>query len=145
MKRELTNAEYEFIVACKYGKLEDVMYLSKNIDIHVNNDAPFGWTCLHGQYEIAEWLIENGANVNSNKCYPLDASTYSGNFELFKFLIDNGANIYFRNSAVLKRLRNYGDRKMLTYILDVDDGKRWKCKECIINTMCMKVCDDFYK
>ncbi len=64
-----------------------------------------GWTPLHyacakGQLEVAQFLVANGANVDSrgpNGSTPLMMAAQSGNEELIKFLLDKGADIRMRN------------------------------------------------
>ncbi len=65
-----------------------------------------GWTPLHyacakGQLQVAQFLVSNGANVNSrspNGSTPLMMAAQSGNEELIKYLLDNGADIRMRNA-----------------------------------------------
>jgi hypothetical protein len=68
-----------------------------------------GWTPLHyacakGQVEVAQFLISNGATVDSmslGNTTPLMMAVQSGNERLVKLLLDKGADFQFRNSQGL--------------------------------------------
>ena len=68
-----------------------------------------GWTPLHyacakGHLEVAQFLISNGAMVDSlslGGTTPLMMAVQSGNEYLVKLLLDNGANLQIRNEAGL--------------------------------------------
>ena len=79
------------------GQLDVVRILIKyNSDIHVRDDN--GCTLLHlaQTKEIAELLINEGANINANgpsKSSPLSSAASDGNKEVAEFLIRQGANV----------------------------------------------------
>ncbi|QWE07603.1 ankyrin repeat domain-containing protein [Polynucleobacter sp. JS-JIR-5-A7] len=64
-----------------------------------------GWTPLHyacakGQLNVAQFLIANGAMIDSrapNGTTPLMMATQAGNEELIKLLLDKGADLRMRN------------------------------------------------
>ena len=64
-----------------------------------------GWTPLHyacakGQFEVAQYLIANGASVNAlspGNTTPLMMAVQSGNEALVKLLLDKGADLQQRN------------------------------------------------
>jgi hypothetical protein len=68
-----------------------------------------GWTPLHyacakGQLEVAQFLITNGAIVDSmslGNTTPLMMAVQSGNEQLVKLLLDKGADLQLRNSQGL--------------------------------------------
>ena len=68
-----------------------------------------GWTPLHyacakGHLEVAEFLITNGAIVDSmslGNTTPLMMAVQSGNEQLVKLLLDKGADLQLRNSQGL--------------------------------------------
>lgn len=65
-----------------------------------------GWTPLHyacakGNFDVAKFLVANGAIVDSNALNgttPLMMAVQSGNEDLIRFLLDNGADIRLRNT-----------------------------------------------
>ena len=71
-----------------------------------------GWTPLHyacakGHLEVAEFLIVNGALIDSvslNGTTPLMMAVQSGNEQLVKLLLDKGANLQLRNTQGLSAI-----------------------------------------
>ena len=71
-----------------------------------------GWTPLHyacakGHLEVAEFLIANGALVDSvslDGTTPLMMAVQSGNEQLVKLLLDKGANLQLRNTQGLSAI-----------------------------------------
>jgi len=71
-----------------------------------------GWTPLHyacskGQLEVAQYLISNGALVDSlnlGGTTPLMMAVQSGNELLVKLLLDKGANLQLRNGLGLSAI-----------------------------------------
>ena len=71
-----------------------------------------GWTPLHyacakGQLEIAQYLLANGAIVDSlspGNTTPLMMAVQSGNEVLVKLLLDKGADLQMRNSQGLSAI-----------------------------------------
>ena len=71
-----------------------------------------GWTPLHyaasrGQLEVSQFLIDNGALVNSlnlGGTTPLMMAVQSGNDYLVKLLLDKGANLQLRNDLGLSAI-----------------------------------------
>ncbi len=65
-------------------------------DINFYNLAPLHYAAIHGQKEIAELLIEKGADVSANtttRGTPLHLVTFEGHKENFKLLIAEGADV----------------------------------------------------
>ena len=61
-------------------------------------DTGFAWACLNHRFEIAAFLLEHGANINTtwNTHEPvsvLHPAAMSGDYELAKFLIDRGIDM----------------------------------------------------
>lgn len=71
-----------------------------------------GWTPLHyacakGQLEVAQYLIANGAlvdSINLGGTTPLMMAVQSGNEYLVKLLLDKGANLQLRNGLGLSAI-----------------------------------------
>lgn len=67
------------------------------VDVKLNDsDTPLIVAAVKGQYQIAEYLIQKGANVdyrNSNKNTVLMLAGYYGHARIVKLLLKNGANI----------------------------------------------------
>ena len=62
--------------------------------------TPLHYACANGHLDIAQFLIANGASIDSlsqGNTTPLMMAVSSGNEQLIKFLLDNGADIRMRN------------------------------------------------
>lgn len=76
------------------GYLETVKYLvSKNADIHANDDLALHWSAEHGKLEVVKYLIEKGANIYSRSNMALYMSVKNGHLEVVKYLVEAGSNI----------------------------------------------------
>ena len=65
--------------------------LDKSIkDVH--GRTPLNEAARRGYLEFFEFLLENGANIES-ECTPLHWATRRGYLDFVKFLLENGANI----------------------------------------------------
>lgn len=106
-KNSLANANYseietKLIKAINSGNfnlVKEIIEENKNIDINIQGNN--GWTYLHysvaqGEYEITNYLLENGANPdikNHINNYPLNYAINYENIEIVKLLIEYHANI----------------------------------------------------
>jgi len=65
-------------------------------------DVALAWACVNRQFEIATFLLERGANINTDWSTHEPASilhecAISGNYEAAQFLIDHGIDMAFRD------------------------------------------------
>ncbi len=63
--------------------------------------TPLHYACAKGQFDVAQFLIANGATVDSmslGNTTPLMMAVQSGNDQLVKLLLDKGADLQLRNS-----------------------------------------------
>ena len=98
-----TYGETPLMIASIEGDLPVVKELILQNHARVDH---IGWTPMHyacskGQLEVAQFLVANGAVVDStslNGTTPLMMTVQSGNEELIRFLLDQGADISVRNS-----------------------------------------------
>ena len=66
--------------------------------------TPLHYACARGQLEVAQFLIANGAIVDSmslGNTTPLMMAVQSGNEQVVKLLLDKGADLQLRNSQGL--------------------------------------------
>jgi uncharacterized protein len=74
---------------------------NKNIDVNIKDDegdTPLIWACLFGSYNIAQILIEHGADVNANgdayhRWSPLSCASFQGQLSIVQLLLSLGANV----------------------------------------------------
>lgn len=82
-----------------YSLVKLLLEKGANPNIPSNNQfkvAPIHSACSISNYEIAELLIKNGANVNARQQQgytPLHSTAHNGKAELSKLLIESGAHV----------------------------------------------------
>ena len=81
-------------------------YLAKGADINAKDNVygvtPLSWATLLGQTQMAELLIQRGANVNSKNrdgATSLHAAAFLGRHKIATLLVQKGANINIRNNS----------------------------------------------
>lgn len=82
--------------------LVDKQLVQKGAQINRPGWTPLHYACSTGKYEVAQYLVANGAMVNAlspSYTTPLMMAVNSGNDLLIKFLLDNGADLRMRNTA----------------------------------------------
>lgn len=85
--------------------------------------TPLLYACENGNYEIAELLIDYGANINvvdSNKSTPLIEALDSESYDIMQLLLENGADIEykFRGNTCLIRSACSGDVQAVELLLE---------------------------
>lgn len=111
MDVDLSNKQGEtpLMIASINGDLPLVKTLVSKNRAQVDH---IGWTPLHyacakGQLEVAQYLIANGAlvdSINLGGTTPLMMAVQSGNEYLVKLLLDKGANLQLRNGLGLSAI-----------------------------------------
>lgn len=85
------------LVAASYKGYANIVrfLLDRGANIHVGDDAPLEWACLHGQLGTAELLVSRGANVNGtggDGHTILEKMANDNRYDVVKFLIGHGAD-----------------------------------------------------
>jgi len=108
---DLSNkyGETPLMIASINGDLPIVksLVLEKNARVDHIAWTPLHYACTKGHLEVAQFLVANGASVDStslNGTTPLMMAVQSGNEELIKFLLDKGADLRIRNSNGLSAI-----------------------------------------
>ena len=116
-------SEYEnlLLYSARVGNLEDIRWLlSIKINIDVCNEwngTPLYLACQHGQYEVAEYLLEAGADLfikTDSERTPLDIAYTIENDDIVNLLLDYGAGTYITNT--------YSDPECILY--DTPGGEK---------------------
>lgn len=116
--------------AAAIGELETLQFLLNEKPSLISECSYDGWTPLHlsaffGSYETAEFLIQQGANVNAistnnNQNYPLHAAAAGRKYPLVKLLLEHGANVNAQQmggwTALHQAVENY-DIEMVNLLL----------------------------
>jgi hypothetical protein len=60
----MITPQSNFNLACKFGNLEEAKQLyalhKNNINIHIDDEYAFRWSCINGHLKVAKWLIKLG-------------------------------------------------------------------------------------
>lgn len=62
-----------------------------DIDIHAGNDDALKWASRKGYFEIVEYLVQKGANVNASREQPLNNASEYGHYQVVEYLLKCGA------------------------------------------------------
>ena len=92
--------------AARTGDLKAIKhYIEEGGDVNALDNgfqlSAMSWGALHGQTEIVQLLIENGAEVNiksGDGATPLHSAAFFGRTDVAKLLLENGANPQARNN-----------------------------------------------
>ena len=124
------------------GYLEELKYLveKRGADIHINDDYALRCATLYGHLDIVKYLIEKGASINIMDDLPLRLATYNGNFKMVKYLVEKGADVSFKANASLRWACKKGYIDIVLYLRTLA-GDKWKCHDCIVSPMCLKLCE----
>ena len=89
-------------------------------------DVALAWACVNRHFEIAAFLLERGANINTDWSTHEPASilhecAIHGNYEAAQFLIDHGIDMTIRDyrwNATAEGWANYAakDKKMAEFL-----------------------------
>ena len=122
------NLFYFFLSACENGSLQICQIcLDAGADINIT-ESRYGHTLLYklaenGKFttEVADWLIEKGADINlpiACGLTNLTISCYKGNFESAKYFIDKGMKITKEDLSAAVYGKNYEIVKMFLELED---------------------------
>ena len=100
------NSSKDLWTAARTGDLQAIKhYIKTGGDINALDKtfqvSAMSWSALHGQTEVVQLLIENGAEVNirsGDGTTPLHSAAFLGRTDVVKFLLDNGADVKARNN-----------------------------------------------
>ena len=96
------SGENPLMMAAFDGDLATVkmLVLEKKALVNKTGWAPIHYAATNGHLQIVQFLMANGALVNSlspSETTPLMMAIGSGNDQLIKYLLDNGADLSMRN------------------------------------------------
>ncbi|MFC1781686.1 ankyrin repeat domain-containing protein, partial [Planctomycetota bacterium] len=109
-----TNPLHEAAEAGDIEQIKQLISEGAEIDLRDNRgNTPLYNAAANGRLEVAELLIENGADVNAGT--PLQAACESGNKELAELLIDKGADVNAKNIFPLHGAVGVGASRFLVF------------------------------
>ena len=100
------NNSKDLWTAARTGDLQAMKrYIKTGADVNALDKtfqvSAMSWSALHGQAEVVQLLIENGAEVNiksGDGATPLHSAAFLGRADVAKLLLGNGADIKARNN-----------------------------------------------
>ncbi|MDR0287493.1 MAG: ankyrin repeat domain-containing protein [Clostridiales bacterium] len=116
--------------AATQGKLNDAQQAVQdgaNINFQVREQSlrsPLSQASQLGHYDIVEFLVEKGANINiraADGTSPLMIAAYAGHFEIVKYLVEKGAELDFKNyngDTALSNAYERGNMQIYNYLKD---------------------------
>jgi ankyrin repeat protein len=77
-------------------------YIASKDMVDSNGISLLYHACRYGQYSVAKWLLEHGANVNIQmktkpKSTPLHGAKYRGHLSIIELLLEYGADVNIKN------------------------------------------------
>ena len=111
------NNNNSVVIASSNGYIEIVKYLVENgADIHIFNNFALIQSSRYGYIEIVKYLVENGADIYAANNFALRLASKEGHIEVVKYLVENGANIYAENQGALRWAQNQGHTEIVNYL-----------------------------
>ena len=100
------NNSKDLWTAARTGDLQAIKhYIKEDGDVNTLDKtfqvSAMSWGALHGQVEVVQLLIENGADVNvksGDGATPLHSAAFLGRADVAKLLLENGADIKARSN-----------------------------------------------
>ncbi len=113
--------------AIRTGRFDVAALFLKKISDSSFKDSVLSNACSHqGDFKAAKWLLENGADINSERGFtPLQHACLRGHFDIVKLLIEKGAAVDFTISPIFGTpLMNAIERGYLNIVKYlVEEGK----------------------
>jgi ankyrin repeat protein len=101
-----------------YGHLEIVKYLiEKGADVDSNDGYALCQYAKNGDFDMIKYLIEHNANVNINNGYALWISAQNDRLDIIVYLVDNGANVHANEDEALYNSTLYGTLITVKYLV----------------------------
>jgi ankyrin repeat protein len=105
------------VLASEVGNLDLVKQAIEKVDINYKGGEPLTVASSRGHLEIVKFLLEKGADANSNNDYPLQLASNNGNLEIVKLLLNYGAEAGADDSYALKLASESGHAEVIKLLL----------------------------
>ena len=101
------------------GNLQVAEYLVEHgANIVTEKDDALKYAAFKGRLEFLRWLIDNGANIRVYGDYPLRAAASQGHFEVVKYLVENGADVHAGQDDALSAASEKGYLEIVKYLVE---------------------------
>lgn len=132
--------EETIVTAAKNGDLESVKRIlardpSRVNDLDDEKYTPLHWACIRAHWDVAEYLIEQGAELNllgGDGGSPLNWAAHHDNVEIVETLLSGGAELNVQNQWGMTELHTAiwrGNSHVVEYLLDQGSDPMIKTKE----------------
>lgn len=111
-----------FIKYCQEGQIFKAKKLnySNKLDVHAENDKPFRFACLNGQFRVAEWLQQEGADVHAMYDSAFRGSCANGHLKLARWLFAFKPDIHALADDAFRRCCANGHMDVAKFLLSLD-------------------------
>ena len=124
----IASAE-QIVEAAKNGNIKNVKTILANDPSKLNaidedKYTALHWACMRAQWDVAEYLIEKGADLNvvgGDGGTPINWAVHHDNVEIIKLMIDKGAKLNIQNQWGMTELHTAiwrGCIHVVEYLLD---------------------------
>jgi len=125
----ITASAEEIVEAAKNGDLGKVKTIlaqdpSKMNALDEEKYTPLHWACMRAHWDVAEYLIENGADVSvqgGDGGTVMNWAVHHDNVKIIKLMIDKGAKLNIQNQWGITELHTAiwrGNIQVVEYLLD---------------------------
>lgn len=133
-------AEEPIVEAAKNGDLQTIKTIlaqdpSKLNATDEDKYTPLHWACMRGHWDIAEYLIEKGADLNvvgGDGGTQINWAVHHDNVEIIKLMVEKGAKLNIRNQWGMTELHTAiwrGNINVVEYLLDKGSDPMIKTNE----------------
>ena len=109
-----------FSHAALFAKFPVLQYLFETVGgpIHISVDKILENATMRNPVPVIKYLLEKGADINSNQGSPLITAVYIGNLPVVKYLIEQGADINIDNEMALRTAAFEKQYETAKYLID---------------------------
>ena len=136
-------AHYEteaFIEALMNGYLTIVKHFVDRqiVDVPAYEGTLVAAACIQGHWEVAQYLVEEGADLHKEQELALHYAAEGGHFHAVKFLLEQGADIHAQDEQALCEALKYGHFLLAIYLLQQGANPYHENVRDILNTVHLK-------
>jgi ankyrin repeat protein len=111
--------EQDLIGAAGRGDLAAVKEaLDKGANIHTDKDYPLERAADNGHLDVVKFLVEKGASVHGEDDFPLLWAAEKNHLEIAEFLLSHGANLSTYDHLPLRRAAELGHLAMVALLVE---------------------------
>lgn len=105
------------LITAAEGGYDDIIKYLINNGANINSNF-LNWICGYGSLNIVKFVIEKKIDITLDDNYNIRIAANSGRFDIVEQLIKAGAGIHSKNDEILSHASRHGNMKMIKYLLD---------------------------